>query len=137
MQQHPELVVEWQEFVAGGGQGEGHYIGTDQQGNLIQAHFVNVGHPGNVGRRRSSRGGIPKHAVLAEDTIEFESANLTNRNWRKRRATVNEREHILRVGQRLEDLGTSAMEVAKIFNLLPRTYSAWKKNAGSRDRAPL
>jgi hypothetical protein len=127
-----EVAVEWQELVEGVQQGEGHFIGVSRAGNLVQAHFVNVGGP-EKGRSASSPKRKRRHVQAAPLDVKnaFQSGNLTERKWRAFRATENERQTILRVGRELEQRGISAREVAELFNLSASTYSTWKKKAGN------
>jgi hypothetical protein len=127
-----EVVVEWQELVEGVHQGEGHFIGVNREGSLVQAHFVNVG-DSEEGRHTTSPSRRPRHPLAAQGDVKdrFQPGNLTERKWREFPATANERQTIVRVGRQLEQRGISAREVAKRFNLAASTYSTWKKKAGN------
>jgi hypothetical protein len=127
-----ELVVEWQELVEGVHQGEGHFIGIDWEGSLVQAHFVNVG-ASEEGWHSASPKSRRRHsqAAPADAKDRFQPGNLTERKRREVPATANERPTIVRVGRQLEQRGTSAREVVQHFNLAASTYSSWKKKAGN------
>lgn len=81
------------------------------------------------------RGRQPKPAV---DALEhnLEPSDLTlmhesqSRDWKTNRATEDEREAIVRVGEQLEHLGSTAREIAKSFGISTLTYSNWKKAPG-------
>jgi hypothetical protein len=127
-----EVVVEWQELVEGVHQGEGHFIGVNRAGNLVQAHFVKVGES-EEGRNTTSPNRRRRHSQAAPIEVKDrpQRGNLTERKWREFRATANERQTIVRVGQQLEQRGISAREVAQLFNLAASTYSTWRKKAGN------
>jgi hypothetical protein len=52
------------------------------------------------------------------------------RDWRKCRATPDERQTVLRIGRKLERQGLTAGEFAKVsFGISSSTYSTWKKES--------
>jgi len=123
-------VVEWQEFVSGVRQGAGHFVGINKEGNIVQAHFVNVGKSeegrhATSSRARGHQWATPPDALQAKLT----AVNLTERKWRELPATANERQSIVWLGRQLEQRGMSARKVSAAFNLAPSTYSNWKRRA--------
>lgn len=123
-------VVEWQAWVSGVRQGAGHFVGINEEGNIVQAHFVNVGKSAS-GRHATSPRASGRRSATPPDTLHAKlmAANLTERKWRELPATANERQTILRLGRQLEQRGMSARKVSAAFHLAPSTYSNWKKRA--------
>ncbi len=80
MEPDEEQVVEWREMVEGVLEGPGHFIGLDREGNLVQAHFVNVG--STVGGRHSASSGTDSRLLRTwpdRPPNEVGTPNLTDR----------------------------------------------------------
>jgi hypothetical protein len=112
-------------------QGEGHFVRAEP-GHRVEAFFVNVAetrkglHDTKRGRRTP-----PAEARLNREDLIF-LLDAKKRDWRKQRATAEDRETVLRIGRKLQQQGLHTGEFAKVsFGISRSTYRKWRKRAES------
>lgn len=111
--------------------GEGHFVRTEP-GHRVEAFFVAVAemrkglHDTERGRRTP-----PAESRLQRDDLIF-MLDAKKRDWRKQRATAEDRETVLRIGRKLQQQGLHTGEFAKVsFGISRSTYRKWRRLADS------
>ena len=109
--------------------GDGHFVRTEP-GYRVEAFFVKVAttrkglHHTERGRRTP-----PAESRLKTEDLIF-MLDAKKREWRKQRATAEDRETILRIGRKLQQQGLHTGEFAKVsFGISRSTYWRWRKLA--------